>query len=177
MNARQSMGCRFKVHHPPCLKKYMCATARWKGNAIGSNEPDVFSMEKMMKNIMWLKSISVMQGAGLMAACALFVASCASIPAPTEQMASSRAAVAEATNAGSSEYAPAQLKAALEKMGGAEQAMSEKNYEQARSLAEQAQVDAQLALATARAAKARKAAAALHEDDRVLREEMNRNAK
>jgi PBP1b-binding outer membrane lipoprotein LpoB len=132
---------------------------------------------KTMKNILRIKSASAVQVAGLVAAGALFVASCASIPAPTEQMTSSRAAVAEATNAGSGEYAPRQLKTALEKMGGAEQAMTDKNYEQARSLAEQAQVDAQLALATTRAAKAKKAADALHEDDHVLREEMNRNAK
>ncbi len=112
-----------------------------------------------------------------MAACTLFVAGCASIPAPTEQMTISRAAVTEASTAGSNEYAPSQLKTAMEKMGGAEQAMSEKNYEQARSLAEQAQVDAQLALATTRAAKAKKSADALHEDAHVLREEMNRNAK
>lgn len=130
-----------------------------------------------MKNILRIKSASAVQVAGLVAAGALFVASCASIPAPTEQMTISRAAVTEATNAGSSIYAPTQLKTAMEKMGGAEQALSEKNYEQARNLAEQAQVDAQLALAMARAAKAKKAAAALHEDNRVLREEMNRNAK
>ena len=130
-----------------------------------------------MKNILRIKSASAVQVAGLVAVSALFVVSCASIPAPTEQMTSSKAAVAEATNAGSNEYAPRQLKSALEEMGGAEQAMTEKKYEQARSLAEQAQVDAQLALATTRAAKAKKAADALHEDDHVLREEMNRNAK
>lgn len=132
---------------------------------------------KTMKNILRIKSASAVQVAGLVAAGTLFVAGCVSIPAPTEQMTNSRAAVAEATNAGSSEYAQSQLKTALEKMGGAEQAMTDKNYEQARNLAEQAQVDAQLALATTRAAKAKKAADALHEDDHVLREEMNRNAK
>ncbi len=130
-----------------------------------------------MKNILRFKSVSVMQGVGFATVSALFMASCASVPAPTEQMTISRAAVTEATNAGSSEFAPTQLKTAMEKMGGAEQAMSEKNYVQARTLAEQAQVDAQLALATARAARAKKAADALHEDDRVLREEMNRKAK
>ncbi|NDU91452.1 MAG: DUF4398 domain-containing protein [Ferrovum sp.] len=119
----------------------------------------------------------MMRGIGVMAASALFITACASVPAPTEQMTLSRAAVTEATNAGSSEYAPAQLKTAMDKMGAAEQAMSEKKYVQARNLAEQAQVDAQLALATARAAKEKKAADALHEDDRALREEMNRNAK
>jgi hypothetical protein len=62
----------------------------------------------------------------------------------------------------------------MEKMDGAERAMAEKKYDQARQLAEQAQVDAQLAEATARSAKAQKAADAVQEDSRVLRQEIDR---
>lgn len=120
---------------------------------------------------------------GVAVAVALFMAGCAStpatpsIPAPTEQMAVSRAAVNAAVNAGGNEFAPLQLKSAMEKMDGAERAMGEKNYVRARQLAEQAQVDAKLAEAAVRSAKAQKAAAALQEDNRVLRQEINRKTK
>ena len=54
--------------------------------------------------------------------------------------------------------------------------MTEEDYPLARQLSEEAQVDAQLAVATARAAKAQKAASALQEDNRVLKKEIDRNA-
>jgi uncharacterized protein with von Willebrand factor type A (vWA) domain len=104
----------------------------------------------------------------------LLITACASTPAPTEQMALSRAAVSNATSAGGNEFAPIQLKSAIDKMDAAEHALSAKDYIRARQLAEQAQVDAQLAEATARSAKAQKAADALQEDSRVLRQEIER---
>ncbi|TPQ24320.1 DUF4398 domain-containing protein [Methylomonas koyamae] len=113
---------------------------------------------------------------GIGLATALFAAGCASIPAPTEQMAVSKAAVNSASSAGGNEYAPIPLRAAVQKLDAAERAMSQKDYLQARQLAEQAQVDAQLAAATARAAKAQKAARELQESNRVLREEIDRKA-
>lgn len=113
---------------------------------------------------------------GVAAAAAIFVMGCASTPAPTEQMAVSRAALSNATSAGGNEFAPLQIKSATEKMAAAERAMAGKDYARARQLAEQAQVDAQLAEAMARTAKAQKAADALKEDSRVLRQEINRKA-
>jgi len=113
---------------------------------------------------------------GIGLAAAVFVAGCASIPAPTEQMAVSKAAVNSASSAGGNEYAPIPLKAAMQKMEAAERAMTQEDYLQARQLAEQAQVDAQLAAATARSAKAQKAARELQESNRVLREEIDRKA-
>lgn len=100
---------------------------------------------------------------------------CAGMP-PTEQMAVSKVAVSNATSAGGNEFAPVQLKSAMDKMDAAERAMAAEDYVLARQLAEQAQVDAQLAAATARSAKAQKAASALQEDNRVLRKEIDRNA-
>jgi hypothetical protein len=117
-------------------------------------------------------------GIGLSAAAAFFLGGwgCASIPAPTEQMAVSKAAVSSASSAGGNEFAPVALKSAMEKMDAAELAMAKEDYLQARQLAEEAQVDAQLAAATARSAKARKAVAELQEDNRVLRQEIDRKA-
>jgi len=116
---------------------------------------------------------------GIAVAAAIFVAGCASTPsapAPTEQMAVARAAVNNASSAGGNEFAPLQLKSAMEKMDWAERAMGEKNYARAKLLAEEALVDAKLAETTARAAKAKKAADALQEDNRVLRKELDRKA-
>ncbi len=127
-----------------------------------------------MKKFYHLKSYQMMHRIGVTVAVAIFMAGCASTPAPIEQMAISRAAVSNASSAGGNEFAPLQLKSAMEKMDGAERAMTEKKYDQARQLAEQAQVDAQLAEATARSAKAQKAADAVQEDSRVLRQEIDR---
>lgn len=133
----------------------------------------------MMKKFNRPKSYQ-MHGIGATVVFALFMAGCAStpsIPAPTEQMAVSRAAVNNASSAGGNEFAPLQLKSAMEKMDAAERAMGEKNYARAKLLAEEALVDAKLAEATARSAKARKAAEALQEDNRVLRKEIDRKTK
>lgn len=78
---------------------------------------------------------------------------------------------------GAPELAPAEMRSARDKMDRANAAMSAKDYELARLLAEQAQADAQLAVTRARSAKAQKAAAAVQEDSRVLREEIERKAK
>jgi hypothetical protein len=127
-----------------------------------------------MKNISTYPWHRAMSGIGL---AAVLMAGCASVPAPTEQLAVSKAAVANAVDAGGPEFAPAEMRTAQEKMDGANQAMAAKEYDRARWMAEQAQVDAQLAGSKARAAKAHKAALAVQEDSRVLREELDRKSK
>lgn len=127
-----------------------------------------------MKNFYKITSYQMLRRIGVTAGAVIFMAGCASAPAPTAQMAVARAAVVDANSAGGSEFAPLQLKSATEKMAAAERAMADKDYVLARQLAEQAQVDAQLAGAAARTAKARKAADAVQEDSRVLRQELNR---
>jgi len=110
-------------------------------------------------------------------AAVILMAGCAGTPPPVEQMALSRDEVVNASSAGSNEYAPIELRLAMEKMATAEQAMKDKNYDLARKMAEQAQVDAKLAGAMSGSAKAKKAADALQEDSRILRQEINRQAK
>ena len=127
-----------------------------------------------MKKFYQLKSNQIMHRIVVSVAAVILIAGCASTPAPTEQMAVSRAAVINASSAGANEFAPLQLRSATEKMDAAERAMTEKDYARARQLAEQAQIDAQLAAATARSAKAKKAADALQEDSRILRQELER---
>jgi hypothetical protein len=91
-------------------------------------------------------------------------------------MAVSKTAVNDAISAGSNEFAPRQLRIAMEKMNAAERAMVDEDYLRAWQLAEQVQVDAQLAALSARSAKAQKAAYTLQEDNRILQQEIERNA-
>lgn len=105
------------------------------------------------------------------------IAGCASVAPPTEQMAVSKSAIANAASAGGTEYAPVEMKAAQDKMDSANRAMAKEDYENARRLAEQAQADARLAEKKAQAAKAQKAAGAMQDDLRVLREELDRKRK
>lgn len=91
-----------------------------------------------------------------------------------EQISIARSDVSNAINAGGNEFAPLQVRSAMDKIGNAEQAMRAKEYSRARQLAEQARVDAQLAESMARAAKAQRAADELREGRRILREELVR---
>ncbi|NML24147.1 DUF4398 domain-containing protein [Zoogloea dura] len=113
----------------------------------------------------------------LLASLGLFLAACAGLPAPTEQLAVSTAAVSRAGGAGGGEMAPAEMQMAREKLAKAQQAMADEDYGTARDLAREAQVDAQLAEAKALSAKARKAADELNAGNRVLRDEMDRKNK
>ena len=107
---------------------------------------------------------------------ALLVTSCASTPPPREQMAVSTAAVADAVSSGAPEFAPAELKAAREKLDRANVAMLAEQYRQAGTLAQEAQVDAQLASSKARSVKAQKAAQTVQDDSRALRQEIERKS-
>jgi hypothetical protein len=155
------------------LISYVCQPQGLKRLSSTLNSKD----EKMMKNFPSLKSNRMMHTAGLAVAASLFMAGCASNQAPIEQMAVSKAAVNNAMNAGSNEFAPIQLKSAMDKMNAAEKAMADKNYDLAKEMAEQAEVDAKLAAEMTRSAKTQKAANALQEDIRVLRQEIERTTK
>ncbi|WP_227509498.1 DUF4398 domain-containing protein [Ferrovum myxofaciens] len=130
----------------------------------------------MMRNFHYIKSNQILRRIGVIMGAAILVAGCASIPPPTAQMAISKTAVSNASSAGGTEYAPLQIKSAKEKLDAAEQAMVAKNYVLAKQLAEEAQVDAELAVAMARSNQAKKAADAVQEDSRALHQEIDRNA-
>jgi hypothetical protein len=104
------------------------------------------------------------------------LAGCASTPAPVEQMAVAEAAVARANTTGTSENSAVELKVATNKLAGAREAMASKDYELARRLAEQAEVDAQVAELRSQAARARVAAQESKDASRVLSEEVNRKS-
>jgi hypothetical protein len=70
-----------------------------------------------------------------------------------------------------SEYAPAEMQRAMDKLGRAKQALADEKYEDARRLAEQAQIDAQLAEAKARSENARQMAQQAQQTIEALRRE------
>jgi hypothetical protein len=127
-----------------------------------------------MNKFCYLRPKQMMRSIGV--AVAIIVTGCANIPAPKGQMIVSKTAISDAIDAGSSEFAPQQLKIAQKKMDAAERAMADQDYLLAWQLAEQVQVDAQLAALLARAAKAQKTAGKLQEDNHALQQEIERNA-
>lgn len=99
---------------------------------------------------------------------------CASTPAPVEKMAVAESAVQRANTSGTSENAAGELQIAVAKLASARQAVNNKDYDRARQLAEQAEVDAQVAELHAQSVRSRKAAQESQDAARVLREEINR---
>jgi hypothetical protein len=111
------------------------------------------------------------QGAGLCVALALGVAGCASTPIPNEKIAVAKSSVARAEQSGAPEYAPVEMAAARDKLARAEKAAADKDAQPATQLAEQANVDAQLAEATAQEHKSHKAATEFDASMQALRQE------
>jgi Domain of unknown function (DUF4398) len=101
-------------------------------------------------------------------------AGCATPNAPTDQMAVTRSAVADAISAGAPEYSPVELKNAQDRLDAANVAMGSKDYDAARNLSEEAEADANLAAAHARSVKAQRAAAEVQESIRALQNELVR---
>ena len=111
----------------------------------------------------------------LLGATVILATGCHSMKTPaTADVAVSRAAVDNAAGAGGAQFAPIEMNSAREKMALANKAMQAKNYKLAIDLANQAQADAKLAQGKANSAKAQAASAALQDDIRVLREELDR---
>ena len=98
---------------------------------------------------------------------------CASTPPPMEQLAVGKAAVEKASGPAAAE-APVELAAARDKINRANVAYANKDYTLARQLAEQAEADASLAEAQARAVRSSTALSEVRESIRQLREEMAR---
>lgn len=99
---------------------------------------------------------------------------CASTPPPVEKMAVAEAAIQTASTTSTSEGAPAELQIAIAKLASARQAIADEEYERAGQLAEQAEVDAQVAVLHAQSVRARKSAQESQDAARALREEINR---
>lgn len=114
-------------------------------------------------------------GSVLCTATLLLATGCSSLKTPaTADVAVSKAAVQNASEAGGEEFAPVEMKMARDKLTLANKAMADKDYKLATDLANEAQADAKLAQSKARSTKAQTAADALQEDIRVMRAELER---
>ena len=115
------------------------------------------------------------QGAAACAVIAIGLAACASTPIPNEKIAVAKESVRRAEQSGAPELAPVEMAAARDKLARAEKAVADREAVPANQLAEQADVDARLAEATAQQQRARKAAMEFDASMQALRSESMRN--
>lgn len=113
--------------------------------------------------------------AALVLGSSLVLAGCAGNP-PSEQIAVSKSAVNAAISAGGTEFAPVEMKQAQDKLRKAEFAVRDRDFDKARTLAEQAEWDARVAERKAQATKAERALQDARQGVQELRQEGMRNA-
>jgi len=111
----------------------------------------------------------------LIAAILAGVAACASTPIPNDKIAVAKDAVQRAEQAGADELAPVELATARDKLARAEKAAADREAQPANMFAEQANVDAELAEATAREKRSHKAAMEFDASMQALRNESLRS--
>jgi hypothetical protein len=106
------------------------------------------------------------------------LSSCASKPpaATVSQASQAELAVQEASKSKAPEYASLELYTAREQLAGAQAALHQKEYTQARRWAERALVNAQLAETKAQAEQTKRAAAELRQSIEALRREAEQSA-
>jgi hypothetical protein len=122
-----------------------------------------------------VKAVTSIWLGGAVAAAVLAAGGCASTPIPNEKIAVAKASVQRAEQSGAPEFAPVELAAAKDKLNRAEKAAADRQAQPATMLAEQADVDAQLAEATAGKQKSHKAATEFDASMQTLRQESMRN--
>lgn len=106
----------------------------------------------------------------------LAMAACASTPIPDGKIAVAKESLRRAEQSGAPELAPVELATAREKLGRAEKAAADHDSKPATALAEQADIDAQLAEAVANRQHAAKAAAEFDASMAALRQESMRTS-
>jgi hypothetical protein len=116
------------------------------------------------------------RGAAACVAVAVGLAACASTPIPNEKIAVAKASVASAEQSGAPELAPVEMAAARDKLARAEKAVADHDAQPATQLAEQADIDARLAAATAQEQRSHKAATEFDTNMQALRSESMRNS-
>jgi hypothetical protein len=92
-------------------------------------------------------------------------------PIPNEKVAVAKSSVQRAEQSGAPELAPVEMAAAREKLARAEKALTDHEPKPATMLAEQADIDAQVAEATAQQARSHKAATEFDASMQALRGE------
>ena len=125
---------------------------------------------------MRMRPLTLIKGIAACAAIVVALAACASNPLADEKIAVAKASVQRAEGSGAPELAPVELAAARDKLARAEQANSARDLLPATQLAEQANVDAELAEATAQQQRSHKAAMEFDTSMETLRQESMRSS-
>ena len=102
------------------------------------------------------------------------LAGCATMEPPDAQMALAETAINQAQQSDAASHAPVELQMAREEMQAARAALNERQFKEARRLAEKAAVDARLAEAKARTEQTRRITQELREGIEILRQEIQR---
>lgn len=111
------------------------------------------------------------KGTAAFAATVVVLAACATNPAADEKIAVAKASVQRAEGSGAPELAPVELASARDKLARAEKANAARNLQPATLLAEQANIDAELAEATAQQHRSHAAAVEFDTSMQTLRQE------
>ena len=123
------------------------------------------------------KPLTLINGIAACAATVVVLAACATTsPVPNEKIAVAKASVQRAEGSGAPELAPVEMAAARDKLNRAEQANAAKQLLPASELADQANVDAQLAEADAQQQRSHKAAMEFDASMQALRQESMRSS-
>jgi seryl-tRNA synthetase len=96
---------------------------------------------------------------------------------PTEELTKARSVIELADKGNAQQYAPADLQRAHDELSSAERAQNERKYEDARRLAEKAEVDADLAAARANSAAAEQSAQEIRKSLDTLKQESARTGR
>ncbi len=104
------------------------------------------------------------------------LAASARAPVSDKQMAVAEASVQHASNSNTSADAPRELQLAISKLAAAREAVARKDHKRALQLAEQAELDAQVAELRAQTVRSERAASETQEASRVLSEELTRKS-
>jgi hypothetical protein len=123
-----------------------------------------------------MKSLTPIKRVAACAAALVALAACAGNPVADEKIAVAKASVARAEGSGAPELAPVELAAAQDKLARAEKANTARDIQPATQLAEQANVDAELAEATAQQQRSHKAAVEFDTSMETLRQESMRSS-
>lgn len=95
---------------------------------------------------------------------------------PTDELTKARTVIQQADKGDAQRYAAADLQRAHDELSSAERAASDRKYDDARSLAQKAEVDADLATARGNSGAAQKAAEEVRQSIDTLKQESNRPA-
>ena len=117
------------------------------------------------------KSLKVILGSLVL----IIATSCATTKPPTDELARTQAAINQAEQVGARDYAPLEIREAKKKLDQARELMDRKEFERAARLADQAEVDAELAEVKTLSGKTQKAVNELRESRKALKQEILRN--